>query len=69
MTGNAFEWTSDAWPGMPGMQVLRGGSFVLDGMYLRNSLRMRQSRTVRTDDFGFRVAREAADATQRGTYR
>lgn len=59
MTGNAFEWTSDAWPGMPGMQVLRGGSFVLDGMYLRNSLRMRQSRTVRTDDFGFRVAREA----------
>ena len=69
MTGNAFEWTSDAWPGMPGMQVLRGGSFVLDGMYLRNSLRMRQSRTVRTDDFGFRIAREAADATQRGTSR
>ncbi len=39
--------------------VLRGGSFVLDGMYLRNSFRMRQRPSVRTEDFGFRVVRES----------
>lgn len=65
MTGNAFEWTSDTYPGaaIGGAsrpdQVLRGGSFVLDGMYLRVSFRMRQRPDVRTDDFGFRVARDA----------
>lgn len=62
MTGNAFEWTADAYPGVAGAQVLRGGSFVLDGMYLRNSFRMRQDADVRTDDFGFRVARDLAPA-------
>ncbi len=63
MTGNAFEWTRDAYPGAvsPPFQVLRGGSFVLDGMYLRNSFRMKQRPDVRTDDFGFRIARDAAD--------
>lgn len=69
MTGNAFEWTADVYqnpnaPGQPtqgGTQVLRGGSFVLDGMYLRNSLRMRQWPDVRTDDIGFRVARDQSD--------
>ena len=65
MTGNAFEWTSDSYPGaaISGAsrqdRVLRGGSFVLDGMYLRASFRMRQRPDVRTDDFGFRVARDA----------
>lgn len=65
MTGNAFEWTSDPYPGVAiggasrPDQVLRGGSFVLDGMYLRASFRMRQRPDVRTDDFGFRVARDA----------
>jgi hypothetical protein len=44
--------------------VLRGGSFVLDGMYLRNSFRMRQRPSVRTDDFGFRVVRESAPDTE-----
>lgn len=44
----------------PAFHVLRGGSFVLDGMYLRNSFRMRQRPTVRTDDIGFRVVRESA---------
>jgi formylglycine-generating enzyme required for sulfatase activity len=43
----------------PAYHVLRGGSFVLDGIYLRNSFRMRQRPTVRTDDIGFRVVREA----------
>ncbi len=67
MTGNAFEWTGDAYgtPGRRAMipdQVLRGGSFVLDGMYLRSSFRMRQRPEVRTDDFGFRVVREAVPA-------
>lgn len=44
--------------GAPEFQVLRGGSFVLDGMYLRSSFRMRQRPDVRTDDIGFRVLRE-----------
>lgn len=66
MTGNAFEWTDDAYhaPGEAAtgeFQVLRGGSFVLDGMYLRNSFRMRQRPDVRTDDIGFRVLRELVD--------
>lgn len=39
-------------------RTLRGGSFVLDGMYLRNSFRMRQRASTRTDDFGFRLVRE-----------
>jgi formylglycine-generating enzyme required for sulfatase activity len=61
MTGNVFEWMADQ--NNPRgdniyVQSLRGGSFVLDGMYLRNSFRMRQSRTVMTDDIGFRVAKD-----------
>ena len=62
MTGNAFEWMSDvADPSKKETTLnhsLRGGSFVLDGMYLRNSFRMRQSPSVMTDDIGFRVVRE-----------
>jgi len=62
MTGNAFEWMSNLNdPSQPDRimnQSLRGGSFVLDGMYLRNSFRMRQSKSVMTDDIGFRVLRE-----------
>jgi hypothetical protein len=38
-------------------------------MYLRNSLRMRQSCTVRTDDFGFRVARDATTTPSSGESR
>jgi len=44
-------------------RTLRGGSFVLDGMYLRNSFRMRQRASVRSDDIGFRLVRE--DAAER----
>ena len=62
MTGNAFEWMDNVNdPSRPERllnQSLRGGSFVLDGMYLRNSFRMRQTPTVMTDDIGFRVLRE-----------
>ncbi len=60
LTGNAFEWTRDVYPGAESgtFQVLRGGSFVLDGMYLRNSFRMRQRPDTRTDDFGFWIVRE-----------
>ena len=36
-------------------RVLRGGSFILDGIYLRNSFRMRYRPTVTADDIGFRV--------------
>ena len=66
MTGNAFEWVADmyardAWqtghaPTSGEYRVLRGGSFVLDGIFLRNSLRMKLRPSVRADDVGFRVA-------------
>ncbi len=77
MTGNAFEWTGDrygrhAYSGVAGQEtaadevdafrVLRGGSFVLDGIFLRNAMRMRLRPTVRADDVGFRVLRENRDA-------
>lgn len=65
MTGNAFEWVEDVYdraptpdPDVPAHRVLRGGSFVLDGMYLRNSFRMYHRPSVQADDFGFRVVRE-----------
>lgn len=66
MTGNAFEWTADLYPQREGAQEeerlayreLRGGSFVLDGMYLRNSFRMKLRPGVHADDVGFRVLRE-----------
>lgn len=63
MTGNVFEWMSNRSDprkmDSTMNHALRGGSFVLDGMYLRNSFRMRQSPSVMTDDIGFRVLREA----------
>jgi len=62
MTGNAFEWVGDAYESDSGgerpYRVLRGGSFVLDGVYLRNSFRMRYRPTVMADDIGFRVVME-----------
>jgi formylglycine-generating enzyme required for sulfatase activity len=65
MTGNVFEWMSNRYDTEASEQVmnhaLRGGSFVLDGMYLRNSFRMRQCPSVMTDDIGFRVVRDSAD--------
>jgi formylglycine-generating enzyme required for sulfatase activity len=66
LTGNAFEWSAGRYDAHgsaaapDGDQVLRGGSFVLDGMYLRSSFRMRQRPAVKADDIGFRVLREAA---------
>ena len=76
MTGNAFEWVADAYArdryqhppaadldpaGEAAYRALRGGSFVLDGMYLRNSMRMRLRPGVRADDVGFRVVAEPED--------
>jgi formylglycine-generating enzyme required for sulfatase activity len=75
MTGNAFEWTDDVFvrgaystPRPPldnrdltDHRALRGGSFVLDGIFVRNSMRMRLRPTVRADDVGFRVLRENTD--------
>ena len=65
MTGNAFEWTSDVYvsgrdddPFEGDFQALRGGSFLLDGVFVRNAMRMRLRPTVRADDVGFRVLRE-----------
>jgi formylglycine-generating enzyme required for sulfatase activity len=61
MTGNAFEWTEDRYAPGPD-HVLRGGSFVLDGVFLRNSFRMHANPTTRADDFGFRPVRESPPA-------
>ena len=69
LTGNAFEWTADPYRRDAGDDTvpasaqapyfaLRGGAFVLDGMFLRNSMRMKLRPTVRTDDVGFRFAVE-----------
>ncbi|HEB54472.1 MAG TPA: hypothetical protein ENI87_14570 [bacterium] len=69
MTANAFEWCLDAYArrayadnpaadGPRAHRVLRGGSFVLDGIFCRNSMRMRLRPDVRADDVGFRVLRE-----------
>jgi len=75
MTGNAFEWTADtfrrdAYVGDRASseadgpcRSLRGGSFVLDGIFVRNSMRMRLRPTVRADDVGFRVLRENCNAS------
>lgn len=66
MTGNAFEWTRDVYvsgrlddPDAGRFRALRGGSFLLDGIFCRNAMRMRLRPTVRADDVGFRVLREA----------
>ena len=61
LTGNAFEWTADrvaVGSTAEERAVLRGGSFVLDGIFLRNAFRMLLRPTVRADDVGFRVVRE-----------
>ena len=46
-----------------GYRALRGGSFVLDGIFVRNSMRMRLREEVRADDVGFRVLRENVDGS------
>ena len=73
MTGNVFQWMSDRADSTKAETTLnhslRGGSFVLDGMYLRNSFRMRQSPTVMTVDIGFRVAHDAQPKTDIGRTR
>ncbi len=76
MTGNAFEWVADAYqtsasrpggaPSATTHRLLRGGSFVLDGIFLRNSMRMKLRPGVRADDVGFRVLIET---DERGTTR
>lgn len=71
MTGNAFEWVADSYradayrqpdaASVGPFRVLRGGSFVLDGMFLRNSMRMKLRPDVRADDVGFRVVIEPVE--------
>jgi formylglycine-generating enzyme required for sulfatase activity len=59
MTGNCFEWVSGEYATSTRLTgLLRGGSFIFDGIYNRTSFRMRQAPTVMTDDIGFRVVRE-----------
>lgn len=59
MTGNCFEWVSGDYSTSTKLTgLLRGGSFIFDGIYNRTSFRMRQAPTVMTDDIGFRVVRE-----------
>ena len=70
MTGNAFEWNANLYDsGRPdddgtSFRALRGGSFVLDGIFVRNSMRMRLRPAVRADDVGFRVLREPSDTAE-----
>jgi len=65
LTGNAFEWVGTIYDrdDISPRYVLRGGSFVLDGMYLRNSFRMYHRPSVQADDFGFRVVRPASSTS------
>lgn len=59
LTGNCFEWVSGEYGTSTKLTgLLRGGSFIFDGIYNRTSFRMRQAPTVMTDDIGFRVVRE-----------
>lgn len=55
--------TNDAAATTRDLRVLRGGSFVLDGIFVRNSMRMRLRPDVLADDVGFRVLREVSDPT------
>lgn len=57
----AADARNDAVAAPDGLRVLRGGSFVLDGIFVRNSMRMRLRPDVLADDVGFRVLREASD--------
>lgn len=76
MHGNVWEWASDCWnpthegappdgaPRMTGqctLRVVRGGSWGLDSVRLRSSVRARLPPNWRggTGEFGFRVARSA----------
>ena len=62
MTGNAYEWLEDLYDSedKAGYRNLRGGSFVLDGVYLRCAFRMRYHPETMADDIGFRVLREVS---------
>jgi formylglycine-generating enzyme required for sulfatase activity len=69
MHGNVWEWCQDRWseklpggtvvdprgPLVGSDQVLRGGSWYLDGKWCRTAYRMGLPPTRRLDDFGFRV--------------
>lgn len=72
MTGNAFEWTADVYvsgraddPDAGAFRALRGGSFLLDGIFVRNAMRMRLRPAVRADDVGFRVLVAHGESTSR----
>lgn len=69
MTGNAYEWCADHYADASPYRVLRGGSFVLDGVYLRNSFRMRYRPTVMSDDIGFRLAMDLRPQDNKGASR
>jgi hypothetical protein len=56
----AFELVDSGGPDGGSFRALRGGSFVLDGIFVRNAMRMRLRADVRADDVGFRVLREAS---------
>jgi len=61
MSGNVWEWCSDAWSGGSD-RVLRGGSFLCHDSYCnryRVSARTRSARDSSTSNTGFRVAADA----------
>ncbi len=80
MHGNVWEWVEDDWHGNyegapedggPWVRqprgpdrVLRGGSWIFGAEYCRTTFRRQGSPEVRSDDFGFRLARRADEAVR-----
>ena len=73
MLGNVWEWTQDCWnvnyTGAPtdgsawtngscSSRVVRGGSWYYYPQFYRTALRFRHTSVNRTNDFGFRIARD-----------
>lgn len=59
LSGNVWEWQQDCWEGDCSVRVLRGGSWGSDSENSHAAFRGRNTPSVRSSSFGFRVARSA----------